>query len=289
MQPFTHRIRVRYHDLDALNHVNNAVYVNYLLEAALDASTAAGFSPAWYRQQGTGWVHRRLIIRYHLPAAYGDELDVTTWIAALQGESGTRDFRIARVSDGALVVRARVESVFTDLETGAAAALPAALAQAFCPTAEAEDLAIRLTAARKTDDAHRYRCERRVQFHELDATGRASPAAVLHWVGQAYFDAIRTAGQPLERMRRHGWLVLQGGHDIEYFAPAQGDDPIEVVSWICEMGRVRGAWTHEVYHAESGRLLARDYSLGVFVDLEGRPTAPPPGSIADVLRGPVSP
>ena len=80
-------------------------------------------------------------------------------------------------------------------------------------------------------------------------------------------------------------LILQGGHDLELFSPAGDNDPIEVVSWVCEMGRVRGAWTHEVYHAGTGRLLARDYSLGVFVNRQGKPTPLPRSVIEDVLRG----
>jgi hypothetical protein len=51
------------------------------------------------------------------------------------------------------------------------------------------------------------------------------------------------------------------------------------------MSKVRGAWTHEIYHAGIGKLLARDYSLGVFVTPEGRPTTLPAQVIADVLRG----
>jgi hypothetical protein len=49
---------------------------------------------------------------------------------------------------------------------------------------------------------------------------------------------------------------------------------------------VRGAWTHEIYHANSGKLLARDYSLGVFVDARGKLIVPPQDIVADVVRGP---
>jgi hypothetical protein len=49
---------------------------------------------------------------------------------------------------------------------------------------------------------------------------------------------------------------------------------------------VRGAWIHEIYEGRSKTLLARDYSLGIFVNANGKPTAAPQFLLDDVLRGP---
>ena len=108
----------------------------------------------------------------------------------------------------------------------------------------------------------------------------------MNWIEQAYFDALRTAGHPIELERKAGWWALQGGHEIEYFEPAFDNDEIEIISWVCEMGKVRGSWIHEIYNANTKRLLARDYSLGIFVNQNGRLIAPPQNFIDDVLRGP---
>ncbi len=62
-------------------------------------------------------------------------------------------------------------------------------------------------------------------------------------------------------------------------------DEIEIVSWICEMGRVRGAWTHEIYSPHRAGLLARGYSVGIFVSSEGKPVSAPDHIVRDVLRG----
>jgi acyl-CoA thioester hydrolase len=282
----TCRFPVRHYELDALGHVNNAVYVQYMQEAAVQASARAGFGPEWYRERGTGWVVRRLSVRYRAAAVYGDEVDVTTWVSQMRGPLSLREHDLTRARDGARLARARVQWVYLDLQKGQPLRFPAEHAAAFAPTGEVEELDVRLQKAELTETAHRYRSRRRVQFHELDAAGHVNNAVYLQWVGQAYFDAVRAAGHPPERAREQGWQILQGGHDIEYFAPALDDDEIEVVSWVCELGKVRGAWTHEIYHAGTGKLLARDYSLGVFLNQEGRPTPLPEQVIADVLRGP---
>jgi acyl-CoA thioester hydrolase len=286
MRQYRRTFRVRHYELDSFGHVNNSVYVNYMQEAAIEASADAGFGPAWYREQGTSWVIRRLSIRYHLPAQYADELEVSTWISDVRRVSSTREYLITRTRDGARVARARVNWVYLDSSTGGLSRLPAEMAAAFEPTEEKEELGIRLTRPEQPADAHRYRSTRRVQTYELDTARHVNHAVYLNWVEQAYFDALRAAGHPIEKTRGEGWLALQGGHDIEYFEPAFDNEEVEIRSWVCELGRVRGAWTHEIYSVGRSRLLAREYSLGIFVDASGRPRSAPPELIADAVRGP---
>ena len=286
MRQYKRRFRVRHYELDSFGHVNNAVYANHMQETAIDASAVAGFGPAWYGERGAAWVIRRLSVRYHLPASYGDELEVETWISAVRRAGATREYLITRRGDGARVVRARADWIYLDLTTGHPTRLPDEFAEAFAPTGEVEDLGIRLQKPQPVAGGHRYHTRRRVQTYEVDASQRVNHAVYLNWIEQAYFDALRAAGHPIERTRTEGWLALQGGHEIDYFAPAFDHDEIEIVSWICEMGRVRGAWTHEIYSPNRATLLAREYSLGIFVRPDGRPVSAPAHIVRDVLRGP---
>ena len=286
MRQYSRRFRVRHYELDSFGHVNNAVYVHYMQEAAIEASADAGFGPGWYLERGTGWVIRQLSIRYYLPASYNDELEVKTWISEVRRASSTREYIITRRRDASRVARARAGWVYLDLKTGQPTRLPDEFSSVFEPTGEMEDLAIRLPKARQTDDAYRYHSRRRVQTFELYTARRVNHALYLNWIEQAYFDALRAAGHPIERTRRDGWLALQGGHEINYFEPAFDNDEIEIVSWICEMGKVRGAWTHEIYCVSRKKLLAREYSLGIFVNLDGKPVSAPWQAVEDVLRGP---
>jgi acyl-CoA thioester hydrolase len=288
MHRFTRRFRVRHYELDALGHVNNVVFVQYMQEAAIEASAALGFNPDWYREQGTAWVVRRLTVRYLAQVVYGDEVDVTTWVSAMRGVRSTREYDLTRVGDGARVARGRAEWIYIDAKTAQPARFPDGWAEAFLTTGDgaAEELDVRPTSVRPTEGARRYLSRRVVQFHELDAAQHVNHAVYLHWVGEAYFDALRAAGQPLERTRQEGWIVFQAGHEIEYFAPARDNENIEIVSWVCEMSEVGVAWTHEIYNADTRKLLARDYSVVGFVNLESEPTASPQQVIFDVVRGP---
>jgi acyl-CoA thioester hydrolase len=289
MRDYTRRFRVRHYELDSFGHVNNAVYVNYMQEAAIEASADAGFGTAWYGERGTSWVIRRLSIRYLLPARYHDELEVKTWISEVRRATCTREYLITRTSDRARIARARVQWVYLDSRAGRLTRLPPEIAERFAPTAEPEeDLGIHIQKGEKTTGAFRYRTRRRVQTFELDTLQHVNHAVYLNWIEQAYFDALRTAGHAVERTRTEGWLALQGGHDIEYFEPAFDNEEIEIMSWVCEVGRVRGAWTHEIQSVGRGRLLAREYSLGIFVNEAGKPVNAPLHVIDDVVRGPAS-
>jgi acyl-CoA thioester hydrolase len=283
---FAYRFRVRYDELDSFGHLNNAVSVKFMQEAAIQASADAGYALSWYEAQGVAWVIRRLQIRYCLQVRYGDELEVATWISRCGRSGCDREYTITRVANGARVARGRAAWVYIDSKRGRPLRLPQEIKLALEPTREQEDLGIRRYKARTVEGCYRYRSRRDVHSYELDPLGRVQHTVFFNWIEQAYYNAIRLAGHPLEELRSGNWMVFQGGHDIEFFGAARDHDEIEIVSWICEVGRVRGAWIHELYAVRKQTLLARDYSLGIFVNANGQPAPAPQPLIDDVLRGP---
>jgi YbgC/YbaW family acyl-CoA thioester hydrolase len=283
-QPFVRRFRVRHYELDVFGHVSDVSLVRYMQESAIEASTALGCSPGWYQARGVGWVVRRLSVRYDVPVGYGDEVAITTWVSTMRGVRSNREYDVARVGGGR-VARGRAEWVFMDAQTAQPTRIPEEWAGAVIKEG-LEDLGARLAGARPTPSAHRYSHRRRVQFHELDGARHVNHAVYLRWAGQAYCDALRAAGYPPEETAQGGWRTRPAAHEVQYFAAALDNDPIEVVSWLCELGEGRVAWTHEVSNAETRKLLARDYAVRAFVDAEGRPTALPRQAVEDLLRGP---
>jgi YbgC/YbaW family acyl-CoA thioester hydrolase len=91
-RPFAYCFRIRHDELDSFGHLNNAVCVKYMQEAAIQASTDAGYSLQWYEKRGVAWVIRRLEVRYYLQGRYGEELQVTTWISDCSRSACSRDY-----------------------------------------------------------------------------------------------------------------------------------------------------------------------------------------------------
>ncbi len=149
---FAAYFKVRHYEMDALGHVNNAVYLHYLEQAAYEHSAAAGFSDERTRELGGMWIVRRHEIEYLRPATAGDVLQVVTWAVEFKGARAFRDYAIAKYegaandphalpADGFLppgqeladdpLVRARTLWVWADLATARPRRIPTALYPAF--------------------------------------------------------------------------------------------------------------------------------------------------------------
>ncbi len=198
----------------------------------------------------------------------------------------TREYDLTLARSGARVARGRAEWVYMDVSTGQPIRIPDEWAAALATTGELEDLGVRLRAPRQTEDAYRYTSRRRVQFHELDAVQHVNHAVYLHWATQAYFDALRAAGHPAKATHWEGWRAAACRPRSPVLRAARDNENIEIVSWVCERSEAGVAWMHEIYNADTRKLLARDYSMGVFVNLKRESSASPQQVIFDVVRGP---
>lgn len=125
--------RVEWQDLDQVGHVNNAVYLEYLEDCAIQAAAAHGWPPSRMQTEGFAILPRRYQIEYRRPAALNEELELTTWLSDVKADSAFCHFVLARTSDGAVLVRARAIQVCTDRQTGKPTRMPAAYLSDLAP------------------------------------------------------------------------------------------------------------------------------------------------------------
>ena len=123
---FTARVPVRQYELDVLGHVNNAVYLNWVEQVAIDHVEALGFGRAWSLTHGGAWVVREHRITYHRPIEYGAVALVTTLPQRLGGVRGLRRTEIHRESDGTLTTEVLTEWIWVRAD-GRPARVPAEL------------------------------------------------------------------------------------------------------------------------------------------------------------------
>ncbi|NEQ24712.1 MAG: acyl-CoA thioesterase [Microcoleus sp. SIO2G3] len=131
MQRFTTKLRVRYHEMDALGHVNNAVYQHYLEQAAIEHSEHLGFNHQKYQELGGVFVMRRVEIDYLRPAVAGDTLEVTTWLQQVRGPRAIRRYEIRKQGEEQLLVTAEALWVWVDTQAMRPRAMPRQLLDAF--------------------------------------------------------------------------------------------------------------------------------------------------------------
>jgi acyl-CoA thioester hydrolase len=91
---FTHTLIVRFRDLDALNHVNNSVYLTYLEEARIGYMLARGFGRLANQERGT--ILARCEIDYRFPAVLADVLEIEMEVGEVRHSSFEFIYRIVR-------------------------------------------------------------------------------------------------------------------------------------------------------------------------------------------------
>jgi acyl-CoA thioester hydrolase len=128
--------RVRFHEVDGFGHVNNAAYLNYLEQAAIDHANFLGLDLRRLQGLGGVFVARRHEIVFLKPTFAGDLLRVITWLRESRGARIDRKYLVyrepssrsemvvsgrpvtnaSRPADDALVVRAATEWVFANIQ-----------------------------------------------------------------------------------------------------------------------------------------------------------------------------
>jgi acyl-CoA thioester hydrolase len=118
--PFVFPVDVRFRDLDALGHVNNAVYLTYLESARI----------AWWQEVSgrplaqMGMILARTEIDYRSPAAYGERLEVGLRCASMGRSSFVMEFRMEERGSGRLVAEGRKVLVHYDYAAGRSLPIP---------------------------------------------------------------------------------------------------------------------------------------------------------------------
>lgn len=131
IQTFTTQLRVRHYEMDPLGHVNNAVYQNYLEQAAVEHSEHLGISLERCRELGGVFVMRHIKIDYLRPAVAGDTLEVRTWLQKMKGASVTRRYEIRRLEEDPLLVTAEAVWAWVDVKTMRPRGIPREIVEVF--------------------------------------------------------------------------------------------------------------------------------------------------------------
>lgn len=119
--------RVRWAELDALGHMNNAAYLDVLVQGALDVLDELGWPVERLAAGRAAPYVARGDVEYLDEVRYGDRLETRTWFSAARDALHVHQDAIRRV-DGRPVVRANTHWRWADVSTDAPAQPPHGLA-----------------------------------------------------------------------------------------------------------------------------------------------------------------
>ncbi len=134
--PHVIELTVQPDDIDAYDHVNNAVYLAWFDRVAWSHSAALGVPLQECVALRRGMAALRTEIDYVLAAVQGDVVRVATWIARSDGRLRCeRRFQVQRIADGRTLARAMTEYVCINLDSGRATRMPERFTRAYVVTA----------------------------------------------------------------------------------------------------------------------------------------------------------
>jgi acyl-CoA thioester hydrolase len=123
-------------DTDELAHVNNIVWVRYVVDLAFAHSDALGLNLDAYRKLGGFWIVRRHQIDYHGNAAAGDEIVGETWVSEMRGARSVRHACFFTGDGRRRLVNATTLWAFVDARTLRPRRVPSGIAERFVVCAD---------------------------------------------------------------------------------------------------------------------------------------------------------
>lgn len=108
---FTIRFPVRFRDIDALGHVNNAVYFTYM-ESARTEYWIKLFGIQDLRQVGFIVAHAEC--DFKVAARFGDDLEVSIWTSSIGNSSFVWDYEIHNSVTRQLIAQGKTIQVYYD-------------------------------------------------------------------------------------------------------------------------------------------------------------------------------
>jgi acyl-CoA thioester hydrolase len=123
--PYVASVAVTPADIDAYDHVNNAVYMTWFDRAAWEHSAVLGLPIEKCLLLDRGMAVLRSVIAYVRPAVLGDTIQIATWLLPAEGKLRVRRrFQVRREADGATLARAEIEYACIELSSGRPARWP---------------------------------------------------------------------------------------------------------------------------------------------------------------------
>lgn len=266
MTSFTREFKVRHYECDAYGHVNNANYLRYMEQAAIEASAAVGYDDARYAALGTLWLIRETDIEYLLPLKMNDVVAVKTWVADFRRVRSQRRYEFTRVSDGATVARATTDWVYLERATQRPVSVTPDMIAAYCPNGTPEAAQRERIAAAPPVPPRPHSMHRRVEWRDIDMAQHVNNATYLNYMEECGIQSLDSFGWSVDRLTAENIAIVARRHQIEYQQPAMLGDMLRVTTFLADVRRATAVRHFTIVREKDDVILARARSQWVFMN-----------------------
>lgn len=225
----TYRCPLRWGDMDAQGHVNNAAYLDYLQDARIDFLTGAGIGDLL----DTGVLVVSHQVEYRRPVVVADQdLVIDLWAESVGGSRFVVGYEIydGERSPETLAARARTAVASYDLATSRLRRLTEVERAALTPHLEQREPLRRVERHEVGAGAHR--CPVTVRWSDLDAYNHVNNVKYFDYVQEARMRLLRDT---ITWRDDDPWSLVR--QDIEYLRPTDfRAQPYEVQTSVPAIG-----------------------------------------------------
>ena len=225
--PFTHSCPMRWGDMDAQGHINNAAYLDYLQEARV-AFLLSG-SPVLHRLLDSGVLVVNHQLEYLKPVAFSARpLTTNLWVDAIGGSRFSIGYEVFDGPD--LATRARTGVVPFDLASNTLRRLAAEERELLGRALNLSDPLRVLPKVPVPADHHRYPLT--IRWSDVDSYGHVNNVKYYDYIQEARISLVNdTVGWAPEAV----WMVVR--QDLEYLKPIDFRiEPYEVGTAVSAIG-----------------------------------------------------
>ncbi len=264
MSQHTYLCPMRWGDMDALGHINNASYIDYLQEARVDFLLSR--PPAMGQLLETGVLVTGHQVEYLHPVAFGVEpLTINLWVDSIGAARFSIGYHVWL--DGQLVARARTAAAPYDLSTGRLRRLTADERAGLASVQGSSDPLRQLPRVRwqGRDHVHPFL----VRWSDLDPYRHVNNVMFYDYLQEA---RIQLAAELLNSgpMGPGGMGMVLARQDLEYLRPMDfRREPYQVHSIVSAIGTSSYTIAAEIREPETGKVYAASRSVVVCIDSHG--------------------
>ena len=280
---FVAEVPVRWVDLDAQGHVNNALVADYLQEARV----AYLLNGPNAHLLGNGIMVVGHQLEYRRPINFtGEPVSVRLWLGNLTAARFTIAYEV--VQDGEVAARARTNLCLFDFEAGRPRRLTAAERQGFA--ADAGPLEPMRHLERWEPGPAAFEHPFVVRWSDLDAYGHVNNVRFFDFVAEARIHMGTESDPAANRMSAAsagGYLWMVARQDIDYLAQLEHRlAPYTARVSVAHVGRTSMTLVAHLVDPGSSTVSARATTVLVCGDAQGRPIPIPAAVAAGLHRWP---
>jgi acyl-CoA thioester hydrolase len=275
--------RVRAYDCDAFGLITATGLLRTIQDAAFDATTAAGYSPARYDQMNRVWLARETEIDLLRPVFYNDPVEVKTWVDDFRKVRSRRMYEIRQAETGAVVASGSTDWAFLEKDTGRPVVIPPEMTAAFFPGETPATGTSRLRFPPPPPPPRWvYHHIRRAEWRDVDAAWHVNNTVYMAYIEEIAIRELMALGWPPERMRQIGAGVITTRQHIEYRGQAVHDEEVEISTWIFDASP-QGFSRYTLITRLDGELIVHAHSRYGWADLASGTVRPvPTGFLRDL-------